>query len=787
MRRELRKPEESYDNIPRACKPSKDCTFLPPILPPSYLSKETPTVRPAIAILKGAGNNRVPTPAFASLYRKLACFLAKVFPPSENPQSLYPPLSAEEFVSRRFATAPEFHRHLAQELWTLLREISGDKRQVNLKKLYDHQLAHLIWAAASLTDGPTSPTSFFIQGAPGTGKTLTLGVLMQACIRLQQRQLMKGKIAYCTAKPYHLSDKVRGKGMGHRRVLRTPPYTLSEKDINRRRLALCRMDKQFMQTFFPRKAWNALFVKRPATEDEACRVIDDYFQDAGLSAAEADTEMLANVVKVVASLATTVRGPSGATELLTLPPVPNVTQQIESHTGDAAFAIPPDYPVFARENIGISTATRGEARVVLEPALMFTSVRQIERYQEELHRHVQVILCDEAQRRQPLAFQEPVVSAGAEQVPLLFAAGSQWYGKAWNRRSPMHSFPESIRRGILPDLGVRIFPSAQALHFPSETEEAVEQLIKLFFQPLSNFKELGLPQPYDVNTLVVVHGRLVDPMVERLRQAYVTRGASATVRPFHGNEEDREALQIWFDTEGEGPHVLVSSAAIVKESLDLLSLRHLAVGAKVSADVLYHLIGRLAHGRSLRNKTDRMLVTLQQFANSNLAATPFLALDHGQTFSDEGFTWINGHALMSARAFQQDKRRLARKKRTQDRVEVPSHGRRKRGMPPPIKMASGTSLLPGKNGQVIDPTVREYTNPLISKRALVPIAQETYDPKKGPPSKELTRMWAAECDGLAVFDNYPSIMLAVEEAHDSGSDPRHALEQKLAHLRERYS
>lgn len=744
-------------------------------------------MRPAIAILKGAGNNRVPTPAFSSLYRKLTSFLAEVFPPSENSQSLYPPLSADEFVSRRFATAPEFHRHLAQELWTLLREIRRVKRQVNHKKLYDHQFAHLIWTAASLTDGPNSPTSFFIQGAPGTGKTLTLGVLMQACIRLQQRQLMNGKIAYCTAKPYHLSDKVRGKRMGHRRVLRSPPYTLSEKDINRLRLALCRMDKQFMQRLFPRKAWNALFDERPASEEEARRVIEDYFQNAGLSAAESDDKMLANVVKVLASLATTVRGPSGTTELLTLPPVPDVTQQIESHTGDAAFAIPPDYPVFARENIGISTASRGEARVVLEPALMFTSVRQIERYQEELHRHVQVILCDEAQRRQPLAFQEPVVSARAEQVPLVFAAGSQWYGKAWNCRSPMHSYPESIRRGILPDLGVRIFPSAQALHYPAETEEAVEQLLKVLFQPLNSFHGLGLPQPYEVNTLVVVHNRLVDPIVERLRQAYATRNASATVRPFHGNEEDREALQIWFDTAGEGPNVLVSSAAIVKESLDLLSLRHLAVGAKVSADVLYHLIGRLAHGRSRRNKTDRMLVTLQQLADGNLAATPFVALDHGQTFPDEGFTWINGHALMSARAFRQDERRLARRKRTHDNVEVPSHGRRKRGVPPPIKMASGTSLLPAKIGQVIDPNVRENTNPLISNRALVPIVQETYDPKKGPPSREQTRFWAAECGGLTVFDNYPSIMLAVEEAHDSGSNPRHALEQKLARLRERRS
>ena len=88
---------------------------------------------------------------------------------------------------------------------------------------------------------------------------------------------------------------------------------------------------------------------------------------------------------------------------------------------------------------------------------------------------------------------------------------------------------------------------------------------------------------------------------------------------------------------------------------------------------------------------------------------------------------------MSARAFQQDERRLARKKRTQDSVVVPSHGRRKRGMPPPIKMAAGTSLLPGKNGQVIDPNVREHTNPLISHRAPGPDFPRDVRPQKRTP------------------------------------------------------
>ncbi len=739
-------------------------------------------MRPAMTILKESGSNSEPTPSFAALYRTLTRFLTDVFPPGENPQSPYPPASAAEFLSKRFVRAPEFHRHLACELWTLLREISRDGLKVNGKTLHDHQFAHLVWVASSLTNGQESPTSFFIQGAPGTGKTLTLGVLMQACIRLQTRGLMTGKVAYCTAKPYHIADKVRGKGMARRRVLRAPPYELTEKDINRRRLALCRMNSEFMKKYFPGPAWTSLFAQRPSTEEAARKVIEDYLQTAGLCIEKSEEPMLSNVVRVLASVATAVRGPFGTTELLTFPPIPDAACQIASHTGDAAFAIPPDYPLFARESIGITTATRGEAQVILEPATVFTSVQQIERYREEFHRHVEVILCDEAQRRQPVAFQEPVLSAGARHIPLVFAAGSQWYGKDWECRSPMHSFPESIRRGILPDLGVKLFPSADDVHYPAETDESLQQLLTSYFETLPAFEELKLPQPSDVNTLVVIHSRLVDTVVERLRTAYKARGSAATVRPFYGGEEDREALQIWFDTPDAGPNVLVSTASIVKESLDLLSLRHLVVGTRVSTDVLYHLIGRLAHGRGQQHNADRMLVTLQQFANSSLAATPFVAIDHGQPFPDGGFTWINGHALMSVRAFQRDAKRL---KGIGDTVKVPAHRHGKRGEAPSITMACGKSLLPADNGKVIDPAVRSTASSMTHRLALVPVAHEEYDPQKGPPSHNLVRQWAAVCGGLAILETYPSIFLSVEEAHHHGCNPHETLEQKIAQLRER--
>ena len=244
-------------------------------------------------------------------------------------------------------------------------------------------------------------------------------------------------------------------------------------------------------------------------------------------------------------------------------------------------------------------------------------------------------------------------------------------------------------------------------------------------------------------------------------------------------------LQLWFDTERDGPNVLVSSPAIVKESLDLRTIRHLVTGTRASADMLYHLIGRLAHSRAMCNKNDRVLLTFQQFSNSNLRATPFVTLDHGQEFSETGFTWINGHVLISDRAFRRDERRLRSNGRCHDTVKVPATCYNKRGMPPPVKVLGGKSLIPSRNGQTFGVSAGLRASRSTSPLARVPVVQEEYDPSKGPPSRSLARQWATECEGVGVFDTYPSIMLAVEEAHQSGKSPRQALEQKIARLRER--
>ncbi|MCH8276785.1 MAG: hypothetical protein IIA50_04495 [Bacteroidetes bacterium] len=180
-------------------------------------STEAAKLPDLLEIQKRGRRNAGPTEEFTAAYNERVAFVHEVFPQEDNEGIQYPPATAQEFI-KRYRNAPERHKLLMRELWTLLLEI--EENGLNGDKPYEHQLAHLYWLATTMVDGENSPNSFFIEGAPGTGKTRTLNAIMQAGIRMQMRDTLEGKIAFCTAKPYHLPGKVRGKRL---RACRPPP------------------------------------------------------------------------------------------------------------------------------------------------------------------------------------------------------------------------------------------------------------------------------------------------------------------------------------------------------------------------------------------------------------------------------------------------------------------------------------------------------------------------------------------------------------------------------------
>jgi len=543
------------------------------------------------------------------------------------------------------------------------------------------------------------------------------------------------------------------------------------------------MDAEFMDRYFRKRDWSALFGKRLYSESQARQHIEvslserellDDIQSAGRTA----DQMIGMLSKMLAGRATIVNGPNGKPELINVLPPEEDDGSLRPFTGDAAFAIPTtNYPIFANTSLGLATAEPKDAELLLVPARIFTSTQQYNKLKEDVHRNIRVVFCDEAQRRNRMTFQEPVHYAGAESLPLVFAAGSCWYQRDWARRSPRHSFPESIRRGVLPDIGVRVFPSAKAVHFPAETQEAVDQSVREYFRKLAYFEQLSIPQPFEGNTLFVVHGKLTGMVTMRLREEFKKRKRSeAEAWSYTGNEQDREAFQSWFVSQRRGPNVLVSSPGIVKDTLDFPTIRHLIICTRVSADALYHLIGRLAHNKFRLHQDDRVLITLQQFANSNLRATPFHVLDHGEELPSESFQWVAGHALISHQSYRRDARKVKGKERKLSATLVPMPVRRTKNSTSPIRAEDGTLLVPSRKSR--------QDNFFVAQQ---PDEECSYDPAIGPPNRTVVRSWARACDSNELFELYASIMLVAEEAHRNGGDPRVAVERKIAQLRERAS
>jgi hypothetical protein len=129
------------------------------------------------------------------------------------------------------------------------------------------------------------------------------------------------------------------------------------------------------------------------------------------------------------------------------------------------------------------------------------------------------------------------------------------------------------------------------------------------------------------------------------------------------------------------------------DAADVPNLGNVTVGANASADVLYRLLGRVAHSAT----GSRGLFRQQLFAATQPTATPFHAIAHGLDVDlKQGFAWVPGQALLSAKAYADDAKIVAGKGKQFQSRTIP--GAAHSGT---IAVESSKSILPDKEGKVI--------------------------------------------------------------------------------------
>lgn len=728
-------------------------------------------------------------------YERRQRHLAGVYSPQRFSDLQFPPADYHEFLESQRG-APQLNVHLQHELFALMAEYEERGWVVNGHPLYDSQRAYVTWIAGVLTKGKESPSSISVEGPAGIGKTLVLGMCMQALVRMQMNESLQENVAFVTAKPYHMTSKTVGLTVALRRMLATPPHQADIKLVRSLWRDLRKMFPALVAAHLPQKVWEALFTNRAIDFSETRERVRALL--GGAIKEKGGEQFLAAAATLVSGRGTTVTGVNDPKrpDILEFPVEDAKEGLAETWLGDAAVGVPEKYPVYASHDWhALSSMDRQDAaraRILLTPSSIFTGRSSRERMADVL-RHVGVVLIDEVRRCKPPDFQDAVTLSGG-QAPLLIGLSSDNYDKKWDRVSPRHALGEAIEAKMLPAVRADVFPSAEQTHYPASTRRAHEQLIEQHFTSLP---ALDAP-PWLMDTLMVVQSQLTRRMAKDLLAGYTRRGIEADVRCLDTKASDDRAagksqkaiLEAWFihlrakDRKTTVPRIMVIPVGMATDALDLPNIQNLTIGTTVNSDQLHRLMGRALHSnRHLTEGPDAIpLVRQQQFSNSHLGATLLSALEDGRRFNiAEGFEWFRGQVLLPTDRSEREQRLLTR--RGMQPVTVPGVGRRVPGTPPAIVTGDGGEMLvkpPQKRKKRPSRPPFEYG----PKHAQSP-GNGGHEPRKFDFAEIMVHNFLARSGDERYMKHYPSLVIVAKEAIKRGEDWGSKVQAKLRELKAR--
>lgn len=279
----------------------------------------------------------------------------------------------------------------------------------------------------------------------------------------------------------------------------------------------------------------------------------------------------------------------------------------------------------------------------------------------------------------PLQFEQPVKDAGGW-LELLVAATGRDLGRPQWRRSPQDSIPESIDRGVLPNIRFRMLPGDGVEVYSSGTEEAWKQFCEAYFAQSTLLQQAGEPQAWERNALIAVPPKITREYAHRLQQQFLERGLPGKVLCFDGKTgPDKEALQLWFSNQADNPrqlpHVIVTAPTHMKLAFDLQNIEMGIALAPMTADDLLQFFGRLTHTARHRSGAPFSALFWQQLLRDmKKQDTLPRILDEQGRLHQQRLPWANDRRVLSVQACQTDAALATGSKFRREQGAIPETG-----------------------------------------------------------------------------------------------------------------
>lgn len=644
--------------------------------------------------LHGASET-TPTREFAQLYTRMRAAIADVFPNTseawnfqtgfgEQGRTPPPPATAKEWLPGWLKTDP-FCRALAQRYITLWQQLEGRDFAANGKQLYPHQRALFSWLTiGGLVSGTRDRLPAILIRSPyGSGKSLVGGLVMEG----MQDLILETALERVTDRTPRAAmvglrrDLLIQNGLGGETyVAQRPPYHFAKEHAR----SLHRQMQEaygplFVQYFgtqlLPKSRWFELCgVGRTKSEEaddaipSATERLQGYLGEryGDLTRQNRGLEMLGVLTRVLDGASVVLPTVRGA--LRELPAPKRLGELGAQFKGDMAYAIHRDLPMRATHRHLLPDPERYSTELdPAAPALMgiFTGAsigRDREKLRRDVHdllQHTRLVLADEAGKLTPSALRKNL-DHGTKTVVVGLAAteGQQTTLGDWVR-SPCLDVGRSVELRITKPISFAFIGHQGERHAPGSTE-AWKQYETALFTDAPLLSKLKLPQPYEVNGLVIVPSSAIQAFALRLEQAYAERQLPVEVYRYDTSIGPDRWKQIEYTlrgTAGKVPRKIVTTANFIGTGTNL-QIDSIDVLAKVRPEDLHQLLGRLYHQRNMTGKAGaRTYFRQQAFDTTTPIVLERVAKEMGIDLPTEGALWRPFQCAIDRSAKEEDDRR----------------------------------------------------------------------------------------------------------------------------------
>ncbi len=635
-----------------------------------------------------------------------------------------------DWYEKKFQGSDDFSKLFTRRLFLVWEELKQEKHIVNGDKLWEHQKALFAWAALNICTGSRLDMANLLLRSPyGSGKSKVTGLLIRAFRDAQlDLMLLQGVDhkeiptgAFIGKRKEHVIQNAVGSQYA---VLDIDHLERAEMNQYWKDLAAM-YGEAFTALFdYPKNGGNPFYAlfgsddesgSNSGTADER---LSRYFQQTG--------KTLGKLTKDKREMLATVKGLMSGEIVLILNeenvPVPVPSQLREECredgvrkglTGDSAFALregehyrikasdkhlSPDRSTYTRD---VNEEDPAQFAVVHGTALTKNTDTIRLDIRREIGERCRGMFLDEAgllnsavigdsvtQLREARAKENAAARPADEEVsydPIVIGVTGQDKGVAGWQRSPTISESKMIELGLMKPIS--FVGIGDPKHPPSPgSEQAWAAYEKAMFEDEETATILGIDQPHEVDSVVVLKRERVHEYAKRIRLAHEDKNVPVQVFIYSSGAGNRknEVLKAFKapKKKGDPRRVLVAEDKLIAEALTIPNAQCYDILDDVSDFDMDQIRGRLGHVRASGTKQQQAVgrtVIRQQWLHKG--RDPYVrtaARKQGYELPDEDAEWRRMDCMIDRQSHEKDAgRKELRQVKAQPIPDTPAARRRK--------------------------------------------------------------------------------------------------------------